>query len=380
MRFMTLHVRLTRDCNAHCDYCSSAGARQGRMTPDDFRASIDFIADRVLPRIGAAQGDFLTIEYLGGEILLVPTEELRGAVDYARERFGRQFRHVRDGAQSNLQASPRRVAELNAIFDGRVGTSTDAGTGQRRLRGSSELYGAILERSSRALAETNGRAPGRAMVVDAESSPHLGAEIRRARARGYDLVLQPVFSGGTEGIAPLSAEALADALVAAYDVWAESPGHRVDPFSSLFARRLLRGRIDPTGDDAARSLRGCPFQNDCAATNLALDPDGSLWVCQQMADAGQYPLGNAIEGRFDERTWRLLARRSLHLDTACSRCPWFAECGGGCMKEAIALHGDPFARTEYCLAWKRLFRRIEADIAAGRIPPALQPISEPAEA
>ncbi len=35
------------------------------------------------------------------------------------------------------------------------------------------------------------------------------------------------------------------------------------------------------------------------------------------------------------------------------------------MNEAIETHGDPFAKTELCPAWKAIFREIEIDITTG---------------
>lgn len=370
MHFLTLHVRLTRDCNAHCSYCSSAGMSAGRMSVADFKTSIDFIADRMLPRMTGNSHRFLTVEYLGGEVLLVPEHELEACVRYSRERFAPMVRGYRDGAQSNLIGAPRRITALHDLFDGNLGTSWDRHSGQRHIRGSAQLYNGILDRSLRTLDEERNHRPGRVIVVDAHTAPHLLDEVSAAIDGGYDLVLRPVFQGGSPDISALNPAALSDLMAAAYRLWSANPRVRVEPFSSLAYRRANRGISDPTGSTTSSARAGCPFQSDCAFKSLSLDPDGALHVCQEMADAGHYPLGNAIEGTFDERTWRLLARRSAHLSEDCARCEWRAECGGGCMNEAIEAHGDPFAKTELCPAWKRIFREIETDLAAGTLPAA----------
>lgn len=337
------------------------------MAPDDFRRAIDFIATGVLPRMGAATGDFLTVEYLGGEVLVLPEAELRSAVEYARAVLTPMFRGFRDGAQSNLIASPRRILALHDLFDGRVGTSEDAGTGQRRLSGSAELYRARYLNSLETLRRERGSLPGRVIVIDRAAAPHLLDEIRSAQTGGYDLVLRPVFCGGSDDVDALDPDEMVALMERAYALWSADRSVRIDPFANLFERRAARGRLDPSGGPAAAAHTGCPFQSDCAFRSLALDPDGTLHVCQEMADAGNYPLGNAIRGEFDERTWRLLARRSAHLSTECAACPWLAECGGGCMNEAIEAHGDPFARTELCPAWKAIFRGIEHDLARSAV-------------
>lgn len=336
------------------------------MTPENFRASLDFIADRVLPRLGVGNRHFLTVEYLGGEVLLVPMEELRQNVTYARDRLRPLVRGLRDGAQSNLIGSERKILDLHDLFSGNLGTSWDNHSDQRHIGGSAELYRRLLDRSLATLQRERGQNPGRVLVIDASTAPHLDQEVRDAIKGGYDLVLRPVFQGGSTEVEAISPARMAELMAQSYQIWAEAPQVRIEPFYSLFTRRLGRGRRDPSGMMSASRNAGCPFQADCAFKSLSLDPDGTLHVCQEMADAGNYPLGNAINGEFDERTWRLLARRSAHLSNDCAACEWRSECGGGCMNEAIEMHGDPFAKTEFCPAWKTIFGLIEADITSGR--------------
>lgn len=366
MKFLTLHVRLTRDCNAHCDYCSSAGMSAGRMSVEDFRKSIDFIVDHVFPRIGVGSEHFVTVEYLGGEILLVPHDELKSCTDYARKKIGACVRGMRDGAQSNLIGAPRRIIAMHDLFSGNLGTSWDNHTGQRHIKGSVELYQGILNRSLKALYEDRNHQPGRVLVLDKAAEPFIEQEVQDAIAGGYDLVLRPVFQGGSDDVTALDVDAMSYILARCYRIWSDNPRVRIEPFDSLFRRRYNRGVLDENHEPLSNQSAGCPFQSDCAFRSLSLDPDGSLHVCQEMADAGNYPLGDAISGHFDEKTWRLLARRTARLSSDCTQCSWRSECGGGCMNEAIEAHGDPFAKTELCSAWKAIFREIETDISSGR--------------
>jgi radical SAM protein with 4Fe4S-binding SPASM domain len=334
------------------------------MSPVDFRTSIDFIADTLLPRMKVGANSHLTVEYLGGEVLLVPQDELDQAVRYARERLSPLVAGYREGAQSNLIGSPRRIIELHDLFAGNLGTSWDQHTGARNIGGSSDLYRAILGRSLRTLDEDRDHRPGRVLVVDSNTLPFVVQEVTDAIEGKYDLVLRPVFQGGSDDISPAKPSEIAEVMQQAYKVWCKNPDVRVEPFSSLKHRRENRGKTDQTGAAISDQRSGCPFQSDCAFKSLSLDPDGVLHVCQEMADAGNYPLGNAIERTFDERTWRLLGRRSAHLSDDCANCEWLSECGGGCMNEAIQSFGDPFAKTELCPVWKSIFREIEVDIAS----------------
>ena len=251
MHFLTLHVRLTRDCNAHCSYCSSAGMSAGRMSVAEFKRSIDFIADRVFTRIGVGKEHFLTVEFLGGEVLLVPQDELESCVAYARDRLGNMVRGYRDGAQSNLIGAPRRITALHDLFSGNLGTSWDRHSGQRHIKGSAELYNGILDRSLRVLQDERDHRPGRVIVVDAHTAPHLLDEVSAAIQDGYDLVLRPVFQGGSPDISALDPLDLAELMAKAYRLWSENPRVRIEPFSSLSHRRAQRGSAAPTGAAAA---------------------------------------------------------------------------------------------------------------------------------
>ncbi|MCY4208376.1 MAG: SPASM domain-containing protein [Roseovarius sp.] len=366
MKHFTLHIRLALDCNAQCTYCSSANNASGRIGIGEFKTALNFIADAVFPKLGVGQDHQLAIEYLGGEMLLIPEREIRLFTEIARDRLGPLVRGLRQGVQSNLIGSERRVLALHDLFGENIGTSWDNYTGQRRTGGSASLYKAILNKSLRTLSGKRGFSPGRVIVVDSAIAEYLEREVRDAISGGYDLVLRPVFKGGSADVSHLSTDELAMLFSKCHKIWSENPRVRIEPFTSLFKRRINRGRADEAGEDSALESAGCPFQHDCAFRSLSLGPDGSLNVCQEMADASRYSLGNAILETFNDHVWRLLARRSFRLAAECRNCQWLAECAGGCMNEAVEAHGDPFARTELCPAWKAVFMEIENDILSGR--------------
>lgn len=331
------------------------------MSPEQFQQSIDFICDNVFPRMGIASDHHLTIEYLGGEVLLIPHDELVQNVAYARKRIGQIVRKVRDGAQSNLIGSKRRVLDLYDLFDGRIGTSWDNHTGLRTVAGSAELYRGILNKSLKTIHEDRGKKPGRVIVLDENTIDHIHQETSDAMSDGYDIVIRPVFEGGTEGTQPASPQDMIAAMSAAFDLWKSDKARRIEPFYSLYNRRVARGTREE------EMFSGCPFQSNCTSKSLSLDPDGSLYVCQEMADSNNYQLGNAIKGKFNESTWKMLSRRTLMLSDECSQCEWISECGGGCMNESIQQFGDPFAKTELCPLWKSIFAKIEVEIMEPQI-------------
>lgn len=357
----TLHVRLTHACNADCSYCSSRLADPGRhMSLDDFTKSCSFIVRELLPVFGhEKRNGHLSIQYVGGEILTVPARTLEAQVLAAREIFSSAFVSIRDGVQSNLIGSSARVRRLHDLFEGRLGTSIDNFTDERTVNGSPAEYRAIARKRIDEIEALTGHHPSGVLVVDAASAPNVADEVRKAIARNYGLTLRPVFSGGSR-IAPAEMDVLQSTYLEAACLWLEHPDVPIEPFTRLFTSRLARA----TGNVALLSrLAGCPFQSDCARLSLDLEPDGTLYLCQDMADSQQFPIGNALNETLDTETWSRLDARRLHLSSECRVCPWRRECQGGCMSEAIHHTGSPYGRTELCPVWKSLFSLFDRFIA-----------------
>lgn len=347
----TLHARLNKGCNADCSYCSSYEASPSvRMSPDDYQRALIFIRDEILPLIGVAKGrSVLTIQYVGGEILLIPSAELRESVYAARDIFYPVFTEVIDGVQSNLIASSRRVLELDTLFGGRVGTSVDGLGTQRTVKGSPEAYRRISNANMEVLKRRRRRHPGAIFVVDQQGMLNLPFEVRSASEKAYSLVLRPVFQGGSD-IHASSLDDLVRAFGTAFDDWFMKSRVSIEPFTHLLSKRLF-----------AENVIGavCPFQRNCAEVSLDLEPDGTLYTCLDMADSTQVPLGNALQGRFDFEAWKSLQERKNRIDPKCRSCPFFAACQGGCMSEALHHTGSIYGRSEFCAVWTDLFQRID---------------------
>lgn len=360
MRRFTLHVRLTKRCNADCAYCSSFAAAPGsRMAADHFRAAVSWLSDELLPSLGVGgAGAHLSIEYVGGEILTLPAAELRGHVMFARERFSSLFGTVRDGVQSNLISTPEKVAELDALFGGRVGTSVDRLGDQRTVAGSADRYREIRARSVARIERRRRRPPGAIFVVDGPGLGHVLHEIDGADADNHSLVLRPVFDGGKQ-VDKADIAACVSVMGEGFDRWAMRSRVPVEPFYHLTASRLsvLRsGAVDG-------AIASCPFQRNCAEVSMDLEANGDLYVCLDMADSGQARLGNALSREFDRDLWETLRARKDHVDPKCRSCPWFASCQGGCMSQAIQDTGSVYGRPDLCALWTAIFGRVDALVA-----------------
>lgn len=350
-KHLTIHARLLKGCNADCSYCSSWEEDPAvRISPDDFHRALSFVMDEIVPVMECAgSSSTVSLQYIGGEILLYPPDELVELVYGARDILQRHFGTVIDGAQSNLVGSERRIVELDTLFGGRIGTSVDGRGIQRTVSGSSDAYRKIFERSREALARRRGRKLGAIFVVDRAGLDNLEYEMEQASERGHPLVLRPVFLGGRE-VDSATVPELVRAFGSAFDGWAMRSTVPVEPFMHLLNKRLF-----------ASSVVGgvCPFQRDCAQVSIDIEPDGTLYTCLDMADSKQVPFGNALTGQFDRSTWEGLVARRDNIDPRCVRCPYFDACQGGCMSEAVHHTGSIYGRSDLCAVWTDLFVRID---------------------
>jgi radical SAM protein with 4Fe4S-binding SPASM domain len=361
MQRLTLHLRLTKKCNADCVYCSSWQEKAlPYMTADHFAQSIDFICDHVLPVMGlqGGVGSHASLQYTGGEILVVPRPVLRECVLYGRQRLGRIFENVTDGCQSNLQGSDDRIAYLSTLFGRRISTSIDDFTDQRRLKGSSERYRQQADHGRALLKRRRGHNPAVIYVVDGAGVAHAPAQYQRAEQDGADITLRAVFHGG-RAVGAATIPELITAYGEVFDAWIMKGRVAVQPLYQLLTTWLAV----QTGDSHLMTSNfGCPFQKNCAQVSLDLEPNGDLFICLDMADSGQMKLGNAIAGEFNTDIWSSLNDRQQHYDSKCRQCRWLAACQGGCMSEAIHHTGSPYGRTELCALWTSLFQRIDQAI------------------
>lgn len=349
----TMHVRLTKACNANCTYCSSYMENPDKfMSLDSYKKSLDFIWNKLVEL--NIHITHLNLEYVGGEILLLPIEVLRSQVEYAREFFAKKSVVLIDGAQTNLIGSNRKVNELNHIFNNRIGTSIDSFTDQRRVGDSAKKYRVIMMSSENSIQEkTNKKLPA-VFTIDRKSIGFTNQEIKLASRNKRNLTIRPVFSGGSEieGITPTE---LAEIMETSFDNWFMKMPMILEPHFSLLQKRIQsKQNIDPRFE---RSY--CSFQSDCAKKSISLEPNGDLYICQELADASNGVLGNSLAGTWDQETWLAFSERENNISSDCLSCDYFKECQGGCMMQAIEEGKGIYGKPGYCEAWKAIFTKID---------------------
>lgn len=354
---LTLHIRMTKACNADCGYCSSwQESPSTRMSPADFKRSIDFVFVEGFSKLGIAP-THITAQFIGGEILTVPHGELTECVSYLRSKAAAARIALVDGVQSNLIGSPARAKRLYDLFEGRLGTSVDDMSDVRTLNGSAEKYRVIWREADTALRRERS-VPGAVYVLDQAGLAGVSRQMMLCARDQRMLTLRPLFQGGTPGQELQGGEATRDAFIAGFRQWFMRLPIIVEPYFYLTQARLrtLRGAQQLAG-------AGCAFQADCIKRSLSLEPNGDLYVCQDMADGGIGRLGNALDGQWDAEMVSMLNERPSRLDDSCRSCPYLAECQGGCMFEAAAQGRGMYGKSQHCSSWMALFALIDSSVA-----------------
>lgn len=357
IRPFVLHVRLTKACNADCSYCSSwQESPDNRLTPEKFKESFDWILEQN-DKNGIKPTHF-SVNYVGGEILLIPNNELISIVNYVRNRLSGSGIACHDGVQTNLIGSKRKIDFLYDLFDGRVGTSVDNFTSDRTVKGSSSKYRVFFASSEEHIKESKeGIVPPAIITVTAKNIKHVIKEAQIANRKSRDISFRPVFKGGlsTESI---SNEDLVSHYLEIFDRWFLKYGIIIEPFFSLLKKLLQKNH----GVISSENMEMCPFQSDCTKKSLNLEPNGDLYICQEMSDSQDLILGNAIKKEFNDDLYSQVSKRYEHIEKICGTCEYYKVCHGGCMHHSIQSGLGMYDKTPYCALWLVLLREMDKRI------------------
>lgn len=355
---LTLHIRLTKHCNADCSYCSSwQESPDSRLTPAALEQSVNFILDTAPEALGVAF-THITAQFLGGEIAMVPREELDEHIRLIKAICAERGLGCVVGAQSNLIVSEAKAARLYDQFEGRLGTSIDLTTGTRTIKGDPEKYRLIWKSADQYLRK-NRSTPGAIYVVEPESSADAIKHLREAARSRRVITFRPIFKGGIEAVQLNSAEQFRASMVELFDEWFLRLPVIAEPFF-----QLCQARVSEVSGFGHVQSTACAFQQDCTRKSVNIEPNGDLYVCLEMADAGLAPIGNGIRGEWFADALGVYASRADSLPQSCRECPFVKSCHGGCMYEAISQGQGVQGKSYHCSTWKALFSRIDDAIAA----------------
>lgn len=354
---LTLHIRLTKHCNADCSYCSSwQEAPDNRLTPESLHKALCFILDTSPGVLGVAF-THVTAQFLGGEIAMVPAQELDEHIRVLRGVCAERQMGCTVGAQSNLIVSERNATRLYDQFSGRLGTSIDLTTQSRTIKGDADKYRLIWKTADSYLQKQRST-PGAIYVVEPGSGDDAKKHLREAVRSRRAITFRPIFKGGIEAVEVNTAEQFRDCMVSLFDEWFLRLPIIAEPFYQLCEARISEmtglGRVQSTA---------CAFQNDCTRKSINIEPNGDLYVCLEMADAGLAPIGNALAGSWDREVLSLYASRATNTPASCRSCSFFKSCHGGCMYESLAQGQGIHGKSYHCMTWTALFKRIDLAIS-----------------
>lgn len=352
----TLHIRLTKSCNANCTYCSSFQNNPDKfMSLDDFKLSIGAFWKKTKDL--GVEISFLTIEYVGGEILLVPQDIFYEQVTYARNFFLSHGVQLKDGVQTNLIASREKVVWLSKLFPGRMGTSIDNSTDQRRIGDSHKRYRVIMLSREKAALGDSKKFPG-VLTVDKKMLPHVVSELSMASRQRRNLTLRPAFVGGKSDVNHVSPSEFGHVMVNSFESWFMRMPIIVEPHYSRFRKRFNKHY----GINLDQDYSYCAFQSDCAVKSMSIEPNGDVYICQELADKGYGLLGNLLNGEWNDSAWGSILARSENLSMDCLECPYLSECRGGCMMQSVEAGAGIYGKPAYCESWKMMFSAYDSAI------------------
>ncbi|MEZ8292771.1 SPASM domain-containing protein [Vibrio splendidus] len=319
-----------------------------------FENSLEFMVNKTKKPV-----THLTVEYVGGEVSMIPIEHLKAIVEGVRVICRDKGIQSTDGVQTNLICSTKIIDEMYVLFEGRLGTSIDNHTGQRLLAGSSKKYQTKLKKSQLHLLEQFRYQVPAVITIDKNNAECITDEVSLAITDRREIVLRPIFQGGS-AITAIDDSALTQALLSGFERWVLKTAVIIEPYYSLLMKRYQSLNPEATeneGYDECSSY--CSWQHDCTKKSMSIEPNGDLFVCQELADHGFGRYGNALSQQYDEKTYDALSSRSELLPQSCFKCHYFNDCQGGCMMHSIESGRGVYGLTPYCNTWKALFKAMD---------------------
>ena len=373
---LSLVLLSTNQCNAACDYCFEDKTRD-RLSLE----RLQLIIGKVLDHMDAHGIGALTINWQGGEAMLLPPSWYREAFDWISVAAAQRGKRVEHGLQTNLLAYTAEWDGLIAeMFGNSISTSLDYPNLHRKVPGHNpEHYDALWARKLEMA-----RAAGidvKVISVLNQGTLEIGAE------RFYehlvdelcitDFQINTPFPGGgdnaTKQSLALDAAELARFHCELADLWLERGqqlGVSIGPFDQLMNYFMGRPFSLP-----------CIWGKNCADELIAIDARGNVAQCDCWVTS--YPghvFGNIIEcDSLSQLLWNSSARQQFSerpirlVQSDCIQCDYMALCHGGCPIRTYSVSQSLFEKDPYCDLYTSLFRHMERrgievarDLAAAR--------------
>jgi uncharacterized protein len=318
-RIGSITLKLTSGCNLHCAYCNveALTPRTPRMSLERFKQ----IAELLLVN---SRQPFLSLEFHGGEPLLLPDEWFEEAIAYARSLARPYRRDVQFPLMTNATLlTEERLLRLDRLGIG-FALSMDGPPGiNDLLRGG----GLAVERAVRLLRKHRipfgvttvlSRANCRRMTEVMDYFADVGIDNFRVNP------LQPQGRGNDDSQL-LTGEEMFDSMVQVLDHMDRTRVAVEEVDTLLMVDRFLRGR------DARPRLSCWEFQCQAGRSYCAIDHQGTIHACG--SDVTNHVLGH-LDGDIDDAHYEAVLRR-LH-----DKGDWVIRCFD-CSARRICHHSCP---------------------------------------
>lgn len=359
---LSLVLLSTNQCNAACDYCFEDKTRD-RLSLE----RLQLIVGRVLDHMDEHEIGALTINWQGGEAMLLSPRWYREAFAWIGEAAERRAKRVEHGLQTNMLAyTPEWDAVIAEMFGNSLSTSLDYPNLHRKVSGRGpDHYDALWGRKVHMA-----RAAGidvKVISVLNQGTLEIGAQ------RFYehlvdelgitDFQINTPFPGGSDNAAKqnlsLDVVELSRFHCELADIWLERGLHRdvrIGPFDQLLNWFMDRDTCLP-----------CIWGKNCADDLIAIDARGNVAQCDCWVTS--YPdhvFGNIIECDSlskllrDSPARRQFSERPVMLMQGdCIDCDYLALCHGGCPVRTYSMGYHLFEKDPYCHLYKAMFGHMQ---------------------
>lgn len=372
MSYSVVIAKPTKACNADCAYCSAPPDGSAAWTLDQFKVALDRLQGNLTPSV-----DWI---WHGGEPMLMGPDFFYRCAEYAAELgVNLQF-----AMQTNLLSySTERWKDLfSNVFEGRISTSYDPYQKYRTVKGNAATYDRLFWRAMDT-AILDGFRPLVIGVYDEGAASNAMQIYERALAYGnygFDVRFNYAYPAGRAKDAGklIEPETYGQMLLDLYERWiVEVPHFNVTPLDQMLSKVC-----------GFRTML-CPWTNACGGRFLTIDPDGSVFNCSEFSDFGDpaHRFGNIFTGEVQtgaepvevkvysgasvvpalaaSPASQSIVRRRVNLPKDCRTCSHFAECQGGCARDAVLFDRGMGGKFAYCQSWKMVFARLKQSVLSG---------------
>lgn len=373
----TIIIKPTKMCNADCGYCSSPQEDKLKWTNDDFEVVFDSIHKNL-----SSAPYFI---WHGGEPMMLGPEFYRKAYEYAKSKLP----SVNFAIQTNLLLYKSSIWKdvFRDVMGGCISTSHDPDEVNRTINGSTEKYNTVFRKKLDEVISDDFMP----LVIGTYTSDtiHLAHDVYDdSMSRGdrwYDFRVNyryPIGRALDNGPA-ITPKEYGQTLIELFDRWCDdAPSFNITPLDQML--KLVAGI----------GARRCPWTRSCGGKFLGIEPNGDVYNCADIADLKdpRYRYGNIFQSTVSQSmspqplnfvkqvnsrdslvsemlvtpAAKAMKRRQFNLPKDCLSCEHFAECQGGCMRDAELYNRGLGGKFYYCESWKMVFSHLKKAVSSGR--------------